>query len=760
MSNTPRRPILFRGELYSRVLDRTPNWGPKETNVTFEQARENLLENLSALREVIEKPSKLILPNEQVVCIRVGPEFNAKAYYLNSIFDNSKFGLTEIGTRRWRIEDKKPVKGIPPKEGKLYFVRTSSHGLDTFEAKLNKSVASHSKAFIEHIRRILVMDFLKPEEQTLDFENDWSHGVLEAVIHPFNTDSTTAIQRFSELVKTSGANQDNYKLKQYDGGITFISLEGTKETLRAISGYNALRSIHPLRMAQQGITGKIKNHPGPQTPNFKKKSSIVVGVIDGGIDMSNPYVRNYTEEVHAITLPSDQDCINHGTFVTNALLYGPVNRYSENDALPEPNLRVKNFRVMHTKSDPTKLYDAIDAMENFIPINKEISVYNLSMGPTGPIADDSISRFTFACDRLSSKHNILFCVAVGNDGTQPRNRIQSPSDSVNSLAVGAYTRVDNGFGKAPYSCIGPGREGAKLKPDLLAYGGCTKYPMHLVGSSDGIKTEKNGTSYATPFVSAASALLIGGSNKEITPLVGRALLVHAVANNKQLGHSFTEGHGFLPEDTSDIVTCVDKSYTLIYKGEIDQNKYVEIPIPWVNEISQGSVIIQYTLAILTPVDPQSPDDYTSCSAEAFFYPHEDKFSFRKGRHSKIVDIKNQRDLVKELLDDGWKKSKYPTTASGNTHRSETDLNMSVRWDSTDSRFISKLAGSLKNPKFHLHAMGRATRASSERVKFCLVVSVSAPKAKIDLYSRILNDFNALMQLRVGVELPVYVTQKT
>lgn len=60
--------------------------------------------------------------------------------------------------------------------------------------------------------------------------------------------------------------------------------------------------------------------------------------------------------------------------------------------------------------------------------------------------DDNISRFTYALDRLTynveeGEINPLFCTAVGNDGNRGEylNRIQTPSDMVNGLAVGAYT---------------------------------------------------------------------------------------------------------------------------------------------------------------------------------------------------------------------------------------------------------------------------------------------------------------------------------
>jgi subtilisin family serine protease len=758
MSDNPRRPILYRGELYSSFVEKKTGGGSKEPLVKYEDARAKIISDIANVKEAIRTiPNEKRLPNEFVVCLRMPEEFSAKSYYPDTIFDTniSKFGLKEIGSRRWTEESSRSVNT----GGKLFFVRATEKSLESLRERLDKSEDFLTKQFKTDISKISSLDILRPTEQILGIDDNWQSGRLEAVLHPFYLDKQLSLSQFITLIEKSGLNKNNVKVKQYGEGVSFLSFIGNREMLTSISGYNPLRTVHPLLMRNLPSLsrGQIING-GPQIPDFKKKSSIVVGVIDGGTERNNPYLQNYVVSEDAVSEPEHSEYVSHGTQVCGTVLYGPLNDFNANAKLPEPFVSVKSFRVLSSNTIDPDLYDVIDAIEKIIPANRDISVYNLSLGPKGPILDDSISRFTFSCDLLSKQFEILFCVAVGNDGEiTGYDRIQSPSDSVNSLAVGAYTKRNGNLQKAPYSCIGPGREGNKLKPDLLAFGGCDQTPIHLIGSSVGQKVWNMGTSFASPIVAGAVGLIIGGSNKAINSLTGRALIVHSVSEKNGIGHSLNLGHGILPESMNDVITCKDKSYTLIYQGEIEPGKFAEFQIPWVNEIIQGRAILRWTVSVLTDVDAQSPDDYTSSSVETVFYPHSNKYRFEKNGKTATVDIASETAKVALLLSTGWKQSNFPISASGNPHKTEEDLRLDLKWDSMDTREVSKRAISLNNPKFHLHAMGRGSRVNQSKVRFSLVLSLEAPAATVDLYSKVLAKYNALVPLTLSVDVSVPVT---
>jgi subtilisin family serine protease len=767
MSNNPRRPILFNGEVYSSPVEKRNVGGAIEYPLTYDEARTQVIDGIRTTREYLRQmPQGSRLPNEVVMCIRMQPKFSAKSYYPDSLFDLNKtrFGLQEIGSRNWRGEtiENNENQVIPSKPDKLFFVRTTERGLTRFEQELNKSEYGVSKGFIEDIRKVSSLDLLSSAEQILGLSNDWSNGRLEAVLHPFSIDRDVALQHFLDHIGKVGADISQVKYKQYGGGVTFISFDGNIELIQSLRGYNPLRTLHPLEVrGLPSIERGLSATGGPLPPIFKQKSSIVVGVIDGGAVPGNPYLDNYIEIVNSVSGPVDDMCLEHGMQVSGAVLYGPLNKYSSKDVLPEPAVSVKSFRVLsaNPEYDP-ELYEIIDAIEDIIPANEgKISVYNLSLGPAGPVLDDSISRFTFACDLLSKQYNVLFCVAVGNDGEKEGyNRIQSPSDMVNGLAVGAYTKIDGIKGRASYSCIGPGREGNKMKPDLLAFGGCGQNPIHLVGPVVGGRVWNAGTSFASPIVAGAAGRLIGESNKAIDALIARTLLIHSSIEADTDIHSVDLGHGFLPDDLDKITTCQDKSYTLIYKGELEPGKYAEFAIPWENEIEDGKVSFHWTVAVLTDVDHQSPDDYTSSSVEMVFYANRSKYTFSKGGKNKVVDISVDSKKAQDLLDDGWKQSNFPASDSSPArYRNEDELRADLKWDSLDTRVIRKKAVGVKDPIFHIHAISRGNRVNQSKVKFALILTVHAPDAKVDLYSRVLNRFSALVPLTLNAQSTVPVT---
>src|SRR5262249_19175005 len=160
---------------------------------------------------------------------------------------------------------------------------------------------------------------------------------------------------------------------------------------------------------------------------------------------------------------------------------------------------VVSFRALPTSNHAdVDLYESIDVIERAVPARKDIKVFNVSFGPRGPILDDTISRFTFVLDTLSVAHKVAFVVAVGNDGAiVGQDRIQSPSDMVHGLGVGSFSLANGSPVPASYSCKGPGRECGKIKPDVVAFGGCPNAPIHLISTKHGSKVPAWGTSFAS-----------------------------------------------------------------------------------------------------------------------------------------------------------------------------------------------------------------------------------------------------------------------
>lgn len=766
MTNSNRKPILYKGEVYSAPVQKKGGGGKIDYPVSFQSAKNTILENIDIVEDKLRAlPDSSRLPNEVILCVRMHPDFSAKSYYPETLFDgdSEKYGLQEIGSRLWKLDKEKPIKKkTKSNEAKMFFVRGTESSLLKFKTQLSKSESTLQKGFINDVRKLVSIDLLDETEQIVGISKDWEEGRLEAVLHPFDLDREISLQKFLDLLKLAGIASETINFKQYENGITFVSMVGNRDALSLLSGFNPLRTLHPMEFRYFVNTRSIAQAGSPKPPKFTVRPEVTIGVIDGGYVPGNtsldPYVKICNDYVSGPVIP---ECASHGTQVTSAVLYGSLNGYKNSDHLPEPVVSVKNFRVISsTMKDDPDLYEIIDAIEKIIPDNPTIKVYNLSLGPRGPIYDDHISRFTFACDLLSEKMDILFCVAVGNDGeVQGYNRIQAPADMVNGLAIGAYSNVNGLITRSPYSCIGPGREGNKLKPDLSAFGGCDQNPIHLLGEISNERVLTQGTSFSSPLASAAAGKLMGYSSEDLSSLTTRALLIHGVSENGT-GHTIEGGHGSLTEDIEIMASCPTQSYTLIFKGEIESAKYIQLPIPWTDEVSQGKVSFRWTSAVVTNIDPQSPDDYSTSSIEISFYPNNSMFLFKRGKQTKRIDTALiSSDELTTLTNDGWEcKSIFPVSESGqNPFQSENELRADFKWDTLDTRSISKKVTGVKNPMFHIHAMERGKRRNSPKVKYTLILTVTTSSAEIDIYAKVRAKYSALVPINLNLNNQINVT---
>ncbi|GAB2987497.1 hypothetical protein GCM10027049_29290 [Mucilaginibacter puniceus] len=762
MSKNIKRPILYKGEVYSAPVTKKIAVIPTEPPYPFEAAREKIFSDISNLRQKLETINPLKkMPNETIVCFRVRPEFSAKSYYPRELFYPSKTTseLQEIGSRMYKLDGK--ADDTQPTSGKIFFVRTTPVGLDQFEKRLNSNQLNNQ--FRWDIQRLASLDLLNDQEQLLGFD-EWEEGRLEAVLHPFSIDRSLALTQFKQLIIDAGIKWETVRVKQYESdGLTFLSLPGNKEVLNAISGYNPLRTVHPLSCRSFGISMRSSATVGaPLPPIFTNKTRPVIGVLDGGYISGNPAIDNYVEYVDYVggsAVPSGPE---HGTAVTSAVLYGALNNIKNTDQLLEPTVTVRNFKVLSNATFDPDLYEVIDSIEAIVPTNPDIQIYNLSLGPKGPIFDDSVSRFTYACDTLSKKHNILFCIAVGNDGEKAGyDRIQSPSDMVNGLAMGAYTLSGIKPIRAPYSCIGPGREGNKMKPDLVAFGGCDLVPIHLLSAQMNQRTYTSGTSFSTPLGSSAATRVIAGSNNSLNPLTSRVLLLHA-ASESQESHCKEMGHGILPIDIEEAMTCQDKSYTLIYEGEVEKSKYRKFDIPWIEGLNTGKVKFHWTSAALASVDSSSPEDYTTASVEVSFCCNKNRFTYSKEIGGKLktkrVDVVKDADVAANLELSGWKKSANPITEGGpSPFASEADLKKELKWDSVDGRRLNKMAAGINTPSLYVHAIARGHRYENEKIKFAITLTVEASSAPYDIYSKVISEYPALVPIKIKSEAIVSIT---
>lgn len=690
--------------------------------------------------------------DEKIVCIRLEPKYEAKSYTPSSLVAES--GMKLVGGRKYSLNSEDSSKA------KMYFVRTNDSELAELKNKFETGKKDHVKKWKDQVCTIKSIDLLRPEEKTMGFSDSWEEGTVEVVIHPLGEDCCRVVDGFFDVVKIK---KSDAVVRTYDDGLTFVCMHMDRKSMALAQKYNPLRSIKPMRDDwEEQIRVSSMIAPAPKLPDNIMRSSIKVGVFDGGVQSGTKLLDPYVENYDMVRAEPTEASLDHGANVCGAVLYGTgLVGKMETDTVDNPVVSVESFRVFPAaKTDNPEadyqMYTTIDIIEKVVTERPDIRIYNLSFGPRGAIIDDEINRFTYVCDRLTyavddGEINPLFCIAAGNDGTleSPFNRVQSPADMVNGLAVGAYTLSPlNDKYRAPYSCVGPGREGAKIKPDILEFGGYTDRPF-ISTKSGNLIMGTAGTSLAAPVVAGKIGCLMAASD-QIVPHLGRALLIHS-AESQGLEGNVENGFGFCLDGVEDILNCSDNKVTILYEGEITSSATVKLPIfaPGISEI-HGNADIKWTICTVVNPNINDPDAYTNNCIEDTFYPNDMRFPFRKGTSEKKLNLLKDADIVvaRELIKEGYIKSELPVSKPAKKHFAEADLrNSDFKWDTIIRKDVRMRCSSLLNPFISLHAIGR-DEYEHEKIKYFVVITIDIPNFKGSLYDQILQTYDNLLPIQI------------
>ena len=752
-----RHPIIANGELYAQPVNKPIGGGPKTLPHEYEEAKARTLAHLSAL-EAAFSDDKEVFMEEKIICLRLEPKFEAKSYVPSSIISAMPGGKI-VGGRKYKLpSDEDEVYA------KLYFVKTTANGVSQLKSALENGTNDSVEQWRNQLRSLYSIDLLSEDEKVMGFENDWDAGSVEFVLHPFPGYTDDKIRRFIQI---SGIDEASIRVKTYDDGITFISANCSQTQIQSVKRFNALRAIHPLGMIDISTVRSITGSSLPQKTASKRRPSVKVGVFDGGADPKIPILQGYVSEIDATGADELPALVHHGSGVCSAILYGSLAGKSSKDTLDSPMVSIDCYRVLPLNDyRDIDLYEAIDTIENIVPNQPDTRLFNLSFGPKGAIVDDSISRFSYALDQLTYNvpegvPNPLFVVAVGNDGELPAdlNRIQAPADMVNGLGIGAYT-FDANRDKVPstYSCVGPGREGGKTKPDLLDFGGDQSYPFIIPSLDHKTLSATAGTSFAAPMVTGKIGKMMAMS-KSVTPHLGRALLIHHAENNQSFPTN-VQGFGFCKEHISDVLECGDNYVTVMYQGEILPTQYLSLPVfaPHINEMP-GMVEIDWTVALVVSPNANDPDAYTNNCIEDVFAPNSMKYSFTKKREKAyIINLLDQSKvaLAKDLINNGYKRSAMPVSHQAKIAWDETDLRVvELKWDTVIRKHVRMRSSSLFDPTLTLHAMGR-NGFESKPMAYNVVITINAPKYKGSLYDAVLQTYRNLSPIELRAESRIVV----
>lgn len=304
----------------------------------------------------------------------------------------------------------------------------------------------------------------------------------------------------------------------------------------------------------------------------KPKQEPIIGVIDTPF-CEDVYFKDWVsyESMLGDGIELDARDYTHGTEVTSIIVDGPTINPMLDDGCGR--FRVKHFGV--AKMGRFSSYTILRSIRKAVSQNRDIKVWNLSLGSILPIKPNFISPEAAELDKIQSEFDVVFVIA-GTNGNPDQKPIPigAPADSLNSLVVNSVTLEGN---PASYHRVGPVLSFFH-KPDVSYYGGDTGQPMHVcTPTGEGFV---KGTSFSAPWIARKMAYLICtlGFSREIA----KALIIDAAAGwNRKDDVSCSIGYGVVPQRIENIVKTADDEIRFVMTGTTDayETYTYRIPVP-------------------------------------------------------------------------------------------------------------------------------------------------------------------------------------
>lgn len=444
--------------------------------------------------------------------------------------------------------------------------------------------------------------------------------------------------RSTEIMRKIGMSQT--KIQTIDE-VTFVMNPDQFEILKQEVPYLIAMSVSDIAQIPAVETEKIFEDPEVKIP--EPGNEPIVGVIDTHFD-EHVYFRDWVEYHNEMSkdielTPEDYD---HGTMVSSIIVDGPaLNPRLEDNC---GRFRVRHFGVaINRRMNSSTIMNKI---KKIVAENKDIKVWNLSLGSELEINQNFVSPEAAVLDEIQFANDVVFVVSGTNkpDEEVAEKRIGAPADSINSVVVNS---VDFDDQPAVYSRTGPVLSFFN-KPDLCYYGGTSEDRLTVYASYGKCKTY--GTSFAAPWITRKMAFLI--YRMGMTREVAKALLIDSAAGWKKCEHaSKIAGYGIVPKDINNIVQCQNDEIRFVISevSELFDTYNYNIPVP-VYQDSQP-FIAKATLCYFPKCSRNQGVDYTDTELDLHFGRiKEDKL--------KPIDNNIQNDEGKFILKEGRARQLY------------------------------------------------------------------------------------------------------
>lgn len=377
------------------------------------------------------------------------------------------------------------------------------------------------------------------------------------------------------------------------------------------------------------------NHVDSQNKMFIPDPTIepTIGVIDTLFDTRVYFHKwvDYHEKINQ-DYPRDSNDYRHGTAVSSIIVDGPrLNPWLEDNC---GRFKVRHFGVAAGKNFSS--FTIIKRIKEIIMVNRDIKVWNISLGSNQEINDNFISAEAAVLDQIQYQYDVIFVIAGTNKPSEKVNRIGSPADSINSVVVNSVTRKGLSTRYA--------RRGIALsffaKPDISYYGGSSEQYIRVcepLGESN-----VAGTSFAAPWIARKLSYLIDilGLNREIA----KALIIDAAKgwdDNPTPEKISLYGHGTVPIKIDDVINSEDGEIKFLVTDISEKwNTYnYSFPIPLQDD--KYPYIARATMCYFPICNRTQGVDYTNTELNIHFGRIKDD--------GKIYDIKRDKQNQEEDL---------------------------------------------------------------------------------------------------------------
>lgn len=270
-----------------------------------------------------------------------------------------------------------------------------------------------------------------------------------------------------------------------------------------------------------------------------------IGVIDTLFD-KRVYFGEWVEYHDMVdeNIPKSPTDYRHGTAVSSIIVDGPKLNPWLNDGCGR--FKVRHFGV--AAGAQFSSFTIIKQIKRIIAENKDIKVWNISLGSNQEVNDNFISAEASILDQIQYENDVIFVIAGTNKPNESVQRIGSPADSINSLVVNSVTKSGLATKYA--------RKGLALsffaKPDVSYYGGSEEQYIQVCEPLGAAYVA--GTSFAAPWIARKLSYLIDvlGLNRE----VAKAMIIDAARGWNEAPtpeEVALYGHGIVPIKIEDIV---------------------------------------------------------------------------------------------------------------------------------------------------------------------------------------------------------------